>query len=152
MKNCTHIWNLVFYIKWIAGQCWLIFKEKFWLWLLMKYWWIQKKGLMVNFMTCTELIVGCINSKVINTLYITNWKVHTQECLCSKLRLSFQSEPLRSLISKSKSLSVFKTKISTQKTRFVALHYQDVRSNSELHLEFCRYGIINVWCDEQSMT
>lgn len=103
-------------------------------------------------MTCTKLIVGCINSKVINTLYITNWKVHTQECLCSKLRLSFQSEPLRSLISKSKSLSVFKTKISTQKSRFVALHYQDVRSNSELHLEFCRYGIINVWCDEQSMT
>lgn len=103
-------------------------------------------------MTCTKLIVGCINSKVINTLYITNWKVHTQECLCSKLRLSFQSEPLRSLISKSKSLSVFKTKISTQKSRFVALHYQDVRSNFELHLEFCRYGIINVWCDEQSMT
>lgn len=29
---------------------------------------------MVNFMTCTKLIVGCIKSKVINTLYITNWK------------------------------------------------------------------------------
>lgn len=104
-------------------------------------------------MNCTKWIVGCIKSKVINTLYITNWKVHTQECLCSKLRLSVSIRTFKvCLISKSKSLLVFITKISTQKSRFAALHYQDVQSNSELHLEFCRYGIINVWCDEQSMT
>lgn len=66
--------------------------------------------------------------------------------------VSFQSEPLRSVWSQSKSRLVFITEISTPKSRFVALHYQDVRSNSELHLEFCRYGIINVWCDKQSMT
>lgn len=109
---------------------------------------------MVNFMTCTKLIVGCIKSKVINTLCITNWNVHTQECLSmfKTQTVSFQSEPLRSVWSRSKSRLVFITEISTPKSRFVALHYQDVRSNSELHLEFCRYGIINVWCDEQSMT
>lgn len=127
MRDYNCIWNLVFYIQWMDGQCWLIFKDKFCSW-LSKDWWIQKKDLMLNFMTCTKLIVGCIKSMV--TLYITSWKVHTQKMpmFWTPKSLQFSIRTFKDcLISKSRSLLDFITKISTQKSRFVAPHYQDIQ-------------------------